>query len=106
MSSSYDRQWAEDARLAILAELAQQRDARLNSLNLTRVVEALGIRRQREWVENQLRFLADTGAISLVTSDLPGLGPVAVATITRLGRDHVEQRTRLAGVSAPADIEG
>ena len=103
---SYDKQWAEDARLAILGELAQQRDARPNSLTLTRVIEALGVRRPREWVENQLRFLADTGAIALTETDLPGLGKVAVATITRTGRDHVEQRVRLAGVTPPADIEG
>lgn len=50
----YEQRCREDARLAILAELARQRDATLNSLSITRVVDALGIRRSRDWVEDQL----------------------------------------------------
>lgn len=90
-----------DARLAMLAELARQRDETLNSLNLARVVEALGVRRPREWVESQLAWLEAMGAIALTTSDLPGLGPVAVATLLGAGRDHVERRAPLAGVTWP-----
>ena len=68
----------------------------------TRVVEALGIRRTREWVETQLSWLEQIGAIELRSSDLPGLGPVMVATLLGSGRDHVERRAPLAGVSWPA----
>lgn len=102
---SYEQRCQEDARLAILAELAQQRDATLNSRSIARVVEALGMRRTAEWVENQLRRLEEFGAIQLRDSELPGLGRVLIATLTRTGRDHVERRALLAGVSNPADVE-
>jgi hypothetical protein len=100
--SSYETQWQQDARLAILAELADQRDETLNALNLARVVEALGIRRPSEWIETQLRFLESMGAVELRSSPIPGLGTVIVATLLGSGRDHVERRTPLAGVSWPA----
>ena len=41
-------------------------------------------------------------AIEIRTSDLPGLGAVVVATLLRAGRDHVERRAPIAGVSWPA----
>lgn len=102
---SYEQKCQEDARLAILAELARQRDATLSSLSITRLIDALGMRRTNEWTENQLRRLEDYGAIRLTESDLPGLGRVLIATITRAGRDHVDRRALLAGVSVPADLE-
>lgn len=89
-----------DARLAILAELAQQRDETLNVLSITRLVDALGIRRSREWIETQLSKLEELGAITLRQSELAGLGRVAVASLTTAGRDHVERRATIAGVSA------
>lgn len=100
--SSYEAQWQQDARCAILSELASQRDETLNVLNLVRVVEALGIRRPREWVETQLSFLESVGAVELRSSDLPGLGKVVVATLLGAGRDHAERRSPIAGVSWPA----
>lgn len=99
--NGYEAQWQQDARLAMLAELARQRDETLNSLNLARVVEALGIRRPREWVETQLAFLEQMGAVELRTSDLPGLGEVTVATLLSVGRNHVERRAPIAGVTWP-----
>ncbi|MEQ1499155.1 MAG: hypothetical protein ABL914_10875 [Novosphingobium sp.] len=90
-----------DARLAILAELAQQRDETLNVLSITRLVDALGIRRSREWIDTQLGKLEELGAIELRQSEIAGLGTVSVATLTAAGRDHVERRSTIAGVSAP-----
>lgn len=90
-----------EARLAILAELAEQRDETLNVLSITRVVDALGIRRSREWVDTQLNKLEELGAITLRHSELAGIGRVTVATLTTAGRDHVERRGLLAGVAAP-----
>lgn len=104
--SDWETKCQQDARLAILAELARQKPApTLNVLNLTRVVEALGVRRPREWVETQLSWLENMGAVNLQASDLPGLGKVIVATLTRTGRDHVDQRNVIAGVTLPADQE-
>lgn len=103
--SNYELQCQADARLAILAELAGQTDATLNALSLARTIDALGIRRSREWVETQLGFLDQLGAVRLRAVEMPSLGTVTVATLTRTGRDHVERRSRLVGVSAPADAE-
>lgn len=102
--SGYGTRFEEDARLAILAELAGQRDATLNILSIQRTLDAFGPRQSRAWAEVQLRHLADVGAIELRQSDLAGFGPVPVATLTSAGRSHVERRTSLPGVSAPGDI--
>jgi hypothetical protein len=103
--SSYEQRCQEDARLAILAELARQSDARLNSLSISRIIDALGMRRSRDWVENQLRRLDEFGAINLRSETISGMGEVSIATLTRTGRDHVERRALLAGVTPPMDEE-
>ncbi|MBV1917599.1 MAG: hypothetical protein KUG65_06015 [Sphingomonadaceae bacterium] len=103
--SSYEQKCQEDARLAILAELARQRDATLNVLSITRVIDAIGIRRSRDWVETQLSRLEELGAVNLTHSELAGLGNVTIARLTRSGRDHVEGRSLISGVSRPADPE-
>lgn len=94
-----------DARLAILAELARQRDATLNSPLITRLIDSMGYRRSRDWIETQLRKLEELGAVTIREVDLPGFGNVLIASLTRTGRDHVERRSTLVGVSAPADGE-
>lgn len=101
--SDYDKGFREDARLVILAELARQPDATLNSRNLTKVVEAVAPRRPSEWVEAQIDWLETMGAVKASRTDLPGLGAVVIATLTRTGRNHVERRAFLPGVSRPAD---
>lgn len=103
--STWEIQCQQDARLAILAELARQNDATLNSLSITRVVDMLGIRRSRDWVETQLSVLEGLGAVNLRQVEMPGLGIVTVAILTRSGRDHVDRRTRIHGITAPADAE-
>lgn len=102
--SGYGTRFEEDARLAILAELAGQRDATLNSLSIQRMLDAFGPRQSPAWMERQLRHLEDIGAVELRASDMAGFGNVLVATLTSTGRQHVERRTGLPGVSAPGDI--
>lgn len=101
--SNYEQRCQEDARLAILAELAAQRDASLNSLSIARLIDTLVPRRPIEWVETQLDWLDAMNAVNLQRSDMPGLGRVTIATITRTGRDHVECRSLICGVTRPAD---
>lgn len=91
---------AADARLAILRELARTVDGRLNDLILQQVLDIMGIRRDRDWVKTQLSKLEALGAVTLVEA-----GTLAIATITREGRDHVEQRAVLSGVSKPHEVE-
>ncbi|MEP7221543.1 MAG: hypothetical protein ABI673_02620 [Novosphingobium sp.] len=103
--SDHETKSQADARLAILGELAQLRDATANSNHLMPLIDLMGRRRSREWLESQLMRLEELGAIRLRRVDLPGLGPVSVATLTSTGRDHVDRRSMLAGVTAPADLD-
>lgn len=95
-----ERALAEDARLFVLRELARQADGRLNSLLLSRVLDASGIRRSREWTETQLNKLAELGAV-----EIDRAGGLTIATITRAGRDHAAARSLIAGVTAPSEAD-
>lgn len=95
---SYVDELAADARLCMLKELAQQTDGRLNEVTLMRVLDAFGIRRSRDWVRTQLRALGELGAVKLTEH-----GTVMIASLTKLGRDHVERRQIIEGVSRPSD---
>lgn len=89
---------AGDARLLILKELANQVDGRLSEQLLRRVLDVYGIRRDRDWVRTQLRKLDMLGAI-----ELKPVGEMLVAQITRSGRDHVEERAVIEGITRPVD---
>ena len=97
---SYDDAVARDARLFTLKELAKQTDGRLSELSIRRVLDVYGIRRDRDWIELQLRKLESLGAIELTSAET-----VLVARLTRTGRDHLEERIVLPGVTAPAEAE-
>jgi hypothetical protein len=86
------------ARLMILRELADQLDGRSNDLVLTRVLDAQGVRRSRDWVRTQLRRLAELDAVKVEE-----IGTVFVATLRQAGRDHVDRRGMIEGVARPAD---
>ncbi len=89
---------AGDARLIMLRELAQQTDARSNEVVLDRVLDASGFRRSRDWLRTQLRALAELEAVQVET-----VAGIMVVTLRRAGRDHVERRSVIEGVSRPAD---
>jgi hypothetical protein len=89
---------AADAGLIILIELARQTDGRANDLVLDRVLVAHGVRRSRDWLRTQLNRLAELEAVKVET-----IGSIVVATLRAAGRDHVERRRLLEGVSRPAD---
>lgn len=89
---------ARDARLAILNELAKQVDGRLNDQAMTHVLDVIGVRRSRDWVRTQLRALAELDAVRLIDA-----GELLVAELTATGRDHVERRIIIEGVSRPRD---
>lgn len=100
MRDDLARKLAEDARLAILKELATQTDGRLNDLLLQRALDVYGFRRDRDWIVTQLRKLEDLGALSLTET-----GGMHIARIARAGRDHLDERLVLAGVTRPAEGE-
>lgn len=95
---SYSDFRAEDGRLVILKELAQQVDGRLNEVSIQRVLDAFAITRSREWIRTQLRKLAELEAVRITEA-----GTVMIAQITTLGRNHVERREVIEGVTRPSD---
>lgn len=99
----WEQQCQADARLAILAELARLSDATLNSRNLARMIELIVPRKPHEWIEAQIAWLESVGAVRSMRSDLPGIGPVVIATLTQSGRNHVERRVLIPGISTPSD---
>lgn len=89
---------AGDARLHILKELVAQVDGRLSELLIRRVLDMYGIRRDRDWIVTQLRKLEALGAVELQDG-----GGILIAQVTRAGRDHVEERGVIEGITRPAE---
>ncbi len=96
---NYKDKVAQDARFFILRELARQIDGRLNSVLLRRMLDLHGITRSADWVLTQLHALDELDAVSLTPA-----GDIMIACIEAEGRDHVEERGLLAGVTRPADL--
>jgi hypothetical protein len=94
---SMDTIMREEARLIMLRALDAQPDGRLNSELLRRSLETFGIAKARDWVEDELGWLQQMGAVSLMQA-----GSVAVAALTAKGRDHVERRIVIRGVKRPS----
>ncbi|MFV0642932.1 MAG: hypothetical protein ACK5NN_00275 [Sphingomonadaceae bacterium] len=91
----------EKARLFILKELAAQVDGQLNILSLRDLLEIkYGINRTREWVQTQLNVMEELGAISIVPLDA-----IVVARIDRSARNHLAQRSVIAGIARPFEAE-
>lgn len=91
---------AREARLRILKELERQTDGRASELALRTTLDVYGIKRDRDWIATQLRKLELLDAVTITM-----LGPTMVATITRTGLDHVDERTVIEGVARPREIE-
>ncbi|MEL7719935.1 hypothetical protein AAG598_07830 [Citromicrobium bathyomarinum] len=91
---------SEELRLRILRQLENQDDRTLSIITLKRFLDALGYRRDRDWIERQLRKLSQIGAISIIQ-----VGGTIYARIEEEGRDHLEERTILPGVMRPREAE-
>ena len=96
-----DRIIREEARLILLRALEAESDGRLNSELLRQVLESYGVTRSREWVHDELNWLATMGAVSVIEA-----GTVRVATLLAKGSDHVNRRLVIEGVKRPSRLEG
>ncbi|MGY6246682.1 VpaChn25_0724 family phage protein [Bosea thiooxidans] len=94
---SFDRLMREEARLIILRTLEEQPDGRLNSELLRLALETFGISKSRDWVHDELNWLRDMSAVTLVEAST-----VRVAQITAKGSDHVARRLVIEGVKRPS----
>lgn len=97
---SMDRILREEARLVLLRALEEQPDGRLNSELLRQTLELYGITKSREWVHDELNWLGQMGAVSVVVA-----GSVRVASLTSKGADHVARRVVIEGVKRPSRPE-
>lgn len=94
----YEDHFNADARLIILRALAEEADGRLNSTMIMSVLESFAIRRTREWVHTQLRWLEKQAQAVIITE----AGSVLVAELTQQGEDHINRRIVLEGVNPPS----
>jgi hypothetical protein len=91
-------QYRAEARLLILRGLAEESDGTLSSKLIGRKLEVYAINRDRAWIHQEMRYLADLGAIQLTEVDT-----VLIGSITASGRSHLARRTRIEGVDWPTD---
>ena len=87
----------QEARLIILKALAEQADETLHSGMLRDWLYTFGIRKDRAWVHDELAWLADMGAVTLVEA-----GSVKVATLTEKGHRHLQREIAIEGVKRPS----
>ncbi|MCW5720415.1 MAG: hypothetical protein KIS86_04655 [Devosia sp.] len=97
MTGTFADYLVQDARLVILRALADQVDGRLNETILTAALASFGHNRSRDWVRQQLRHLADVGAVAITEA-----GSIMIGELTRLGYDHVGRRVVIEGVARPS----
>lgn len=95
--SGFDRLVREEARLIMLRALNEQADGRLNSELLRMTLEGFGLTKSRDWVHEELRWLAEIGAVTISE-----MMTVRIAALTAKGRDHVERRIVLEGIKRPS----
>ncbi len=87
----------EEARLIILKELGKQVNESLSSSLFEPVLAQFAIRVERPWIHGELEYLRVMGAIT-VTS----VGSVKIATLTDLGRRHLDRDVAIEGVKRPS----
>src|SRR3546814_21147396 len=96
---SYDGDYvARDARFFILRALTEEIDGQSNSVNLRRMLDPQGIRRDPDWIVTQLNKLGELGAVTVTMA-----GTIAIPRTTTTGRYHVDDRTVIAGPPRPPD---
>ena len=86
-----------DARLIILRALYGQTDDTLHTGFLDQTLRSFGIKKDREWIHDEMRWLADRGAITVIEA-----GSVLVATLTEKGARHVDREIAIEGVARPS----
>lgn len=87
----------EDARLIVLKALAARTDETLHSGYLELELRRFGIREDRDWLHDELRWLGSHGAVTLIEA-----GSVLVATLTDKGARHLARDIAISGIKRPS----
>lgn len=101
LSADMARLIREQARLIVLRALAAQPDETLNSALLLAELERFGIRKARDWLHQELRWLAEMDAVRLAEA-----GSLLVATLAERGAQHLARVAPLEGVQRPSRAGG
>jgi len=89
-----EERFEQEARLRILLELAEEPDRRMAVARLRDVLrERWAINRSQGWIDLQIAYLRELGAVTLVA-----VGELRVAVLAERGREHLEKVTPLPGV--------
>ena len=86
-----------EARLIMLRKLAEWPDGSLSSKMLWRELQAFAVNEDREWVEEEMRYLDKMDAIRNSK-----VGSVLIGSITSKGRSHLARRIKIGGVDWPS----
>lgn len=89
----------EEARLVILKELYEQTNYASSDSLLQEILPRYGIAKPREWIREEISYLAEIGAVTSVRE-----GSVVIARLLPKGVEHVERRRLLEGVKRPSPI--
>jgi hypothetical protein len=95
---NYDRIQREHARLIILRALVEESSHTSNSATLQELLETYGVRRDRDWVHQEIAHLASLAAVTVT----PVGERIRIVQLTQRGLDHVERRISLEGVARPS----
>ncbi|MDO5704050.1 MAG: hypothetical protein Q4G49_03130 [Paracoccus sp. (in: a-proteobacteria)] len=87
----------EDARLIVLRLLADQPHETLHSTHILAELRRFGIRHDRDWLHDELQYLAARDAITITPA-----GSVLVATLTDKGERHLRRDIAINGVARPS----
>jgi hypothetical protein len=90
----------ERARLIILRALGEQANGTLDSSMIEEILALFTIREERVWVHEQLDYLERREAVNLITA-----GSVRIATLTKIGRRHIDRDITIEGVTRPSEPE-
>ncbi|MCB1470890.1 MAG: hypothetical protein KDK08_27865 [Rhizobiaceae bacterium] len=94
----YAKRIREDARLIILRALAEQINETLASNVIQEdVLPVFAIRQDRDWVHVQLDWLANVGVITVTPAST-----VRIATLTNMGRQHLDRDIAVQGITRPS----
>lgn len=97
LGTDFARIMREEARLIILKALGEQTNESLNSSIIEPVLARFAINMERAWVHQQLDYLETMGAVTLISA-----GTVKIATLTDLGRRHLDRHYAIEGVKRPS----
>ncbi|WP_336288641.1 VpaChn25_0724 family phage protein [Bartonella sp. CB60] len=96
MKADMDKIIREEARLLILKGLFCERSETLSSAMIERLLYSYGIRRDRDFVHNELAWMEDQGAVTLKRVD-----SVLIAALTERGARHLDRSFSLSGIKRP-----